>query len=209
MRVVAGEKAEVLHIYVTKEEKELLKKKAKESDGLSLSSYVKQKALAEDNVVALSFAGMFPNDAILDSNVERNHVVKTLLSEEEFQHVKKIAGATTISSFLRKLLLNANSGKFTFEVKVDDLNELRTAFSEFNARIEGIIGALRYRSELYHSDIALMRSLLEEININVKKCMSKTMTDRKYIRKKGIDYLHEQIDKILSIKKNNEKEEKK
>jgi hypothetical protein len=39
--------------------------------------------------------------------------------------------------------------------------------------------------------------------------MSKTMTDRKYIRKKGIDYLHEQIDKILSIKKNNEKEEKK
>lgn len=197
---MASEKREMCHIYLTVEEKELLQKKAKEAGEKSLSSYIRKKALAENEVAALSFTGLFETNEISDALVERNRVVKTSLSEEEFQYVKKIAGTSTISAFLRKLLLNANSGKFTFEIKTDDLNDLRLLFSEFNAKIEGIIGALRYRSELYASDIATMKRLLEEVNVNVKKNLATTMTDRKYIRKKGIKYLHEQIDKILSVR---------
>ena len=38
-----------------------------------------------------------------------------------------------------------------------------------------------------------------ETNENVKKALTVVMTDRKYLRKKGIQHLSEQINKILTV----------
>lgn len=200
MRILPNEKKETISIYVTKEEKEVLLQKAKEAGNLSLSAYA-QKMIFQNQKERLGeifSAGSFNQGELLDDMAERKCLVKAYLTEEEAQYVKKLAGNLPVSAFIRKTLLRANNGKFIFEVKTDDLEDIRRELSEFNLRMEGIIGALSYRSELYQSDITNMRRLLDEANENIKKSLSMAMTDRKYVRKKGVQHLEKQIDKLLS-----------
>lgn len=184
-----------LTFYLTKEEKEYLIQKAKSKD-MTTTAYIKSELFKTDDP-RKPLIGVFQTEELIDSNVERNRPVITYLSNEEYQYVKKLAGNSSMAGFLRKILLTANNGKFVFDIKTDDIDDLRKHLGEFNMRIEGIIGALRYRSELYASDIANMKRLLDEVNENIKKSLSIVMTDRKYVRKKGIQHLQSQINKLL------------
>lgn len=184
-----------LTFYLTKEEKEYLVQKAKSKD-MTTTAYIKSELFKNDNTQK-PLIGMFQTDELINSNIERNRPVITYLSDEEYQYVKKLAGNASMAGFLRKILLTANNGKFVFDIKTDDIDDLRRHLGEFNMRIDGIIGALRYRSELYASDIANMKRLLNEVNENIKKSLSVVMTDRKYVRKKGVQHLQIQINKLL------------
>ena len=127
----------------------------------------------------------------------REKSVSTRLSEEEYEYVMKQVGCVPVASYLRKLLLTANSGQFNFEIKTDDIKEVGEILSEFNQRHEWFIGSLRYRNELYDSDIRRLENLLEEVNASVKELIKTSKNDRKHIRKQGIKYLNAQIDKVL------------
>ena len=139
------ESKSILHIYITEEEKELLRQKTKESGCVSLNEYARKRLFAENAVTNMSFNGLFDANTVLDASVDRNRIISTTLSDEEYDFVKKMAGPSTMSAFLRRLVLSTNTGKFTFDIKVDDLSEVRNALTDFNLRMGGIIGALRYR----------------------------------------------------------------
>ena len=194
--------------YVTEEEKEILMEKVKKAQYESLNSYIRHKLFDENNSEVSALLGFIDTDEVLDGTVERNYQVKTTLSKEEYEYVKKISRNMSISAFLRKTILTANNGRFTFEVKTDDLLDVNKSLSEFNMRIMGIIGALRFRTELYKKDIEKMEELLEEVNENVKKQTDMAKKDRNYVRKKGIDYLKEQINKVVSVPASEDNETK-
>ena len=115
----------------------------------------------------------------------------------------------TVSAYARKTLLSANNGRFTFEVKTDDIDELGTIFSNISMRFDSFIGALRYRNELYANDITYMKKMLEDLKSEFSEYLREVRNDRKFIKKKGIQYLEGQIDRVLGLyepdRKNNMK----
>ena len=199
METIKEKKRETITIYLEKEEKEYLVKKAKAS-GITANAYIRNELFREKRP-NMQMQGTVQVDELLDGSVERNRSVTTYLSEEEYQYVKKNAGGLSVASFVRKLLLAPNS-KYTFDVKTDDLDDIRKSLSDFNLRMDGIIGALRYRSELYGSDIMNMKRLMDEVNESVKKSLVTVMTDRKYVKKKGVQHLQNQINKLLEKTEN-------
>lgn len=178
------------------EEKEWLSQKAKES-GLGIGPYIKSCIFKEPNEITEG-GSYIKEDELLDNSIVRDRIVKTTLSEEEYLHVQRIAGNIPLATFLRKLLLTTNSGKFTFEIQTDDIEELGEILSSFNQRIDWFIGSLQYRSELYSADILRLEKLLSEANNLIQEQVKVSAKDRKYIRKQGIKHLNSQIDKILA-----------
>lgn len=190
-------KKETFCVRFTDAEKEWLMKQARNND-MSLNAYIRSKCLDKMDRSRLLLSGVEREEGD-DEPVIRDQNVKVMLSMAELKYVKRLAGMMSVSAFIRKTILEMGNRKITFDIHGEDLSELGKILSDFNMRMEGIIGALRFRTELYHSDIASMERMLRDVNDNVKKCVTTVMTDRKYIRKRGIEHLKAQINKqILS-----------
>lgn len=182
-------------IRLTEEKMEVLKENAKRNN-MSINAYAVSKLFDGKDTSLLALIGMEKENQEIEP---RDQNVKVMLSKSELEYVKKQAGMMSVSAFIRKVLLEAGNERFTFEIMDGDLDDLKVALTEFNMRLNGIIGALKFRTELYRSDIVNMEKMLAEVNENIKLCIKNLLADRKYIRKKGIEHLKSQINKrILS-----------
>lgn len=132
------------------------------------------------------------------SRNERKMVIKTYLSQEEYDYVRKNAGAMKLSAFLRMSLLFSGRGKIQLHIQTDDLWALSRELSVYNQRMAGIIAALSYRQDLYATDIANFEKMQKELNDTVKKMYNMAVTDRKYNRRKADQYLREEMDNIFA-----------
>lgn len=128
---------------------------------------------------------------------ERTTVIKTYLTEKEAAEVRAQAAPMKLSAYLRMCLLYAGHGRVQITIQTDDLRELGSELYAYNQRMAGIIAALSYRQDLYSSDIENFRKLQQELNETVHKIYKMALTDRRYNRKKGNEYLKAEIDKVL------------
>lgn len=132
------------------------------------------------------------------SSNERKMVIKTYLSQEEYDYVCKNAGSIKLSAFLRMALLFSGRGRIQLNIQTDDLWALAGELSVYNQRMAGIIAALSYRQDLYAVDIANFEKMHRELNDAVKKMYNMAVTDRKYNRRKADQYLREEMDKVFA-----------
>jgi predicted DNA binding CopG/RHH family protein len=109
METIKKKKRETITIYLEKEDKEYLVKKAKAS-GITANAYIREELFKEKRP-NMQMQGTVQVDELLDGSIERNHSVTTYLSEKEYQYVKKNAGGLSVASFIRKLLLAPSSKK--------------------------------------------------------------------------------------------------
>lgn len=129
---------------------------------------------------------------------ERKMVIKTYLTQEEYEYVCRNAGTMKLSAFLRMSLLFSGRGKVHLNVQTDDLWALSGELSTYNQHMAGIIAALSYRQDLYAADIAIFERMQQELNDTIKKMYNMAVTDRKYNRKKADQHLREEMDKVFA-----------
>lgn len=129
---------------------------------------------------------------------ERSTVLKVYVSEGEAEQIKRSAGYLSTSNYIRRTLLLAANGRYSWEISMGDLRELTAALHEYNIRMQGLIGALRYRTDLYAEDIQHFMELAKDTNKTVMAAYQKILSDRKSVKKRMEKHLKEQLNEKLA-----------
>lgn len=181
---------------LTPAEKQLLIEKQKASGYRSVSEYIRHVCFQthNDQMGVLQDALGAP-EPVLSSSGVRNRRITFRVTEEEYAALARYAKSISISAYCRKTVLTALLGTYHFEIADGDLKDVSRELSEFNLRLQGILGALSHQSQLYKNNIIQIEKMLRETNDAVLACYHTILSDRKYIRKKGIQNLKRQIEK--------------
>ena len=181
---------------LTPAEKQQLVEKQTASGCGSISEYIRHVCFQahNDQMGVLQDVPDAPEPVLSGSGV-LNRRITFRVTEEEYATLAKCAENASISAYCRKTVLTALLGAYHFEIADGDLQDVSKALSEFNLRLQGILGALSHQSQLYKNNIIQIEKLLRETNEAVLACYRTILSDRKYIRKKGIQNLKEQIEK--------------
>ena len=115
----------------------------------------------------------------------KDKCIKIYMSDAEYEMIKSTAGAKPLSTYTRELLFSKTGSKYIFDVKTDDIKELNETVAEINMHIDGFIGGLRLRSDLYEADIKRLETLLQDLNAQVST-VSKELYDTRNSVKKNL-----------------------
>ena len=181
---------------LTPAEKQLLIEKQKASNYRSVSEYIRHMCFqTHNNQMGITQDVPDAPEPVLSGSGVRNRRITFRVTEEEYTALAKCAENTSISAYCRKTVLTALLGTYHFEIADGDLKDISRELSEFNLRLQGILGALSHQSQLYRNNIVQIEKLLRETNEAILACYRTILSDRKYIRKKGIQNLKRQIEK--------------
>lgn len=181
---------------LTPAEKQLLIEKQKASDYRSVSEYIRHMCFqAHNNQMGITQDVLDAPEPVLSGSGVRYRRITFRVTEEEYATLAKCAENASISAYCRKTVLTALLGAYHFEIADGDLKDVSKELSEFNLRLQGVLGALSYQSQLYKNNIIQIEKMLRETNEAVLACYQTILSDRKYIRKKGIQNLKRQIEK--------------
>ena len=181
---------------LTPAEKQLLIEKLKASGYRSVSEYIRHVCFQTHNdQMGVLQDALGPPEPVLSSSGVRNRRITFRVTEEEYAALARYAKSISISAYCRKTVLTALLGTYHFEIADGDLKDVSRELSEFNLRLQGILGALSHQSQLYKNNIIQIEKMLRETNDAVLACYHTILSDRKYIRKKGIQNLKRQIEK--------------
>lgn len=131
---------------------------------------------------------MVPNDT-----EERTYQIKSYLSKDQYDYIRKAAGNMSVSTYIRNTLLNAGNNRYNWEISQGDLSEVAEALTEYNRRMHGIVAAFSYRTEFFKTDLQNIEKLAAELNETVKQCLREIRNNRKYIRKQGEAFVRETV----------------
>lgn len=181
---------------LTPAEKQLLIEKQKASGYRSVSEYIRHMCFqTHNNQMGITQDALGAPEPVLSSSGVRNRRITFRVTEEEYAALARYAKSISISAYCRKTVLTALLGTYHFEIADGDLKDVSRELSEFNLRLQGILGALSHQSQLYKNNIIQIEKMLWETNDAVLACYHTILSDRKYIRKKGIQNLKRQIEK--------------
>ena len=181
---------------LTPAEKQLLIERQKTSGYRSVSEYIRHMCFqTHNNQMGITQDALGAPEPVLSSSGVRNRRITFRVTEEEYAALARYAKSISISAYCRKTVLTALLGTYHFEIADGDLKDVSKELSEFNLRLQGILGALSHQSQLYKNNIIQIEKMLRETNEAVLACYHTILSDRKYIRKKGIQNLKRQIEK--------------
>lgn len=179
---------------LTPAEKQLLIEKQKASGYRSVSEYIRHVCFQTHNdQMGILQDALGPPEPVLSSSGVRNRRITFRVTEEEYAALARYAKSISISAYCRKTVLTALLGTYHFEIADGDLKDVSRELSEFNLRLQGILGALSHQSQLYKNNIIQIEKMLRETNDAVLACYHTILSDRKYIRKKGIQKLKNEV----------------
>ena len=198
---------------VSEKEKEILEKIAKENN-VSLSSLITNQLNGlldlyrdEENETLVFSPGLYKEEE--KKKIKREHRFEIVLSDEEYEYLKKqqlSSSSSSLSSYIRDTLLSLGNNRFIFQINTNDLDEMNTTISEINMHINGFLGAMRFRDDIFPTDIERIKRYLEQINSTVEDTYRELQRNRNQIRQQGRKYLEKQINTILN--KNKEQKRK-
>lgn len=181
---------------LTPAEKQQLVEKQTASGCGSISEYIRHVCFqTHNNQMGVLQDALGAPEPVLSSSGVRNRRITFRVTEEEYAALARYAKSISISAYCRKTVLTALLGTYHFEIADGDLKDVSRELSEFNLQLQGILGALSHQSQLYKNNIIQIEKMLRETNEAVLACYHTILSDRKYIRKKGIQNLKRQIEK--------------
>lgn len=145
---------------------------------------------------------MGKNTDLLDNSSVRDCLLKCYVNSKESEKIKVAArqsGNLSVSNYIRKCLFFAGNMRFPIEFDLGDLRAMMALLSEYNQRMQNIINAFQYRTELYRTDLENLIQISKELNCMVQDVYRKTLSDRKVEKKKAERHLREEVDKRLSL----------
>lgn len=179
---------------LTPAEKQLLIERQKTSGYRSVSEYIRHMCFqTHNNQMGITQGVLDASEPVLSGSGVRSRRITFRVTEEEYAALAKCAENASISAYCRKKVLTALLGAYHFEIADGDLKDVSTELSEFNLRLQGILGALSHQSQLYKNNIIQIEKMLRKTNEAVLACYHTILSDRKYIRKKGIQKLKNEV----------------
>lgn len=190
------ERMKAIKITVSEEEKSIVEKLAAQKK-IPVATYVKElvrEQFPKEEVAEKDLSHAFVEEQELDA---KDRAIKFYVSETEYEKLKDIAGPMPLSKYVRETLANATGGRYILEIKTDDLDELNEAISEINMHVDGFIGALRFRSDIFPADIERLEGLIRETNELVSNLSKEIYNNRENIRKEGKREIRNRIKNII------------
>lgn len=181
-----------MKLYLSPEDKEQLEALAAKK-GQSLSAYVRDVLKKE---LPKKDKNIIDKDEITPGGLKEKSI-KIYLTEAEYNAIKEEAGDVSISTYFRNYILDKASGKYIFEIKTDDITELNETMAEINMHIDGFIGALRFRNDIYQADIERLEGLLAKANEAVTTLSKDVYNNREITRKNAKKDLKARIKKVV------------
>lgn len=181
-----------IKLYLNAEDKEQLETLAA-SKNVSLSAYIRdvlKKELPKKEKKVIDKEDITPGGL-------KEKSIKIYLTEAEYKAIKEEAGDMSISTYFRNFILDKASGKYIFEIKTDDITELNETMAEINMHIDGFIGALRFRNDIYQADIDRLAQLLESANEQISTVSKQIYDNREITRKNAKKDLKARMKKIV------------
>ena len=181
-----------IKLYLNAEDKEQLEALAA-SKNVSLSAYIRdvlKKELPKKEKKVIDKEDIAPGGL-------KEKSIKIYLTEAEYKAIKEEAGDMSISTYFRNFILDKASGKYIFEIKTDDITELNETMAEINMHIDGFIGALRFRNDIYQADIDRLAQLLESANEQISTVSKQIYDNREITRKNAKKDLKARMKKIV------------
>ena len=178
------------------DEEKLLLKQLAEANGTSVSAFVREcirEKLPQDTKVEEKTE---EEDEKTPSRI-KDRVVDVYLCEADYQKIKKDAGRIPMSTYIRNTMVNRDASKYVFEVNTDDLDELNETMAEINMYVNGFIGALRFRNDIFPADIEAMEKHIAQANDAITALSQEIYKNRENIRKDAKKYLHNRINKVV------------
>ena len=185
-----------IKITISEEEKTIVEKLAAQKK-IPVATYVKElvrEQFPKEEVAEKDLSHAFVEEQELDA---KDRAIKFYVSETEYEKLKDIAGPMPLSKYVRETLANATGGRYILEIKTDDLDELNEAISEINMHVDGFIGALRFRSDIFPADIERLEGLIRETNELVSNLSKEIYNNRENIRKEGKREIRNRIKNII------------
>lgn len=190
------ERMKAIKITISEEEKTIVEKLAAQKK-IPVATYVKElvrEQFPKEEVAEKDLSHAFVEEQELDA---KDRAIKFYVSETEYEKLKDIAGPMPLSKYVRETLANATGGRYILEIKTDDLDELNEAISEINMHVDGFIGALRFRSDIFPADIERLEGLIRETNELVSNLSKEIYNNRENIRKEGKREIRNRIKNII------------
>lgn len=181
-----------IKLYLNSEDKEQLEALAA-GKNLSLSAYIRETLKKE---LPKKEKKVIDRDEIAPGGLKEKSI-KIYLTEAEYNAIKAEAGEMSVSTYFRNFILDKASGKYIFEIKTDDITELNETMAEINMHIDGFIGALRFRNDIYQADIDRLVDLLAKVNEAVTTLSKDVYNNREITRKNAKKDLKARIKKVV------------
>lgn len=136
-------------------------------------------------------------DKKIPASNERKTVLKVYVTAEEAERIKKDAGYSSTSTYIRRSLLTVGNGRYSWEISLGDLRAMTAALHDYNVHMRGLIGALEHRQNLYTQDINHFAELAQSTNQLVMSAYKMLVADRKACRKQMEAYLKKKLDEQI------------